>query len=184
MDPYNITISNDKATSYRLVSFIIALINLLAFLYFLLRGGNMVVAILGLLVSATCLIWWLTQTKRSWPSFFSAGAGFLVIAICWMVTGNYLPGILMAVFAALDFYTNRKTIIRVTENGIYYPSMPVKIFQWQQVDFAMIKDGILTIELKDNHIYQFTLDPEVAAAIPETAFNEFCQRQQEAGSHS
>lgn len=180
MDQYVINIPNEKATSYKLVSFIIAVINLAAFVFYLTKGGSVYYSLVGAIIAAFCVLYLLTLRTWKWPQGLNAEAGFVALAILWGLTGNYFPGFLMIVFSALGFYTNRNAAIRFTQQGIYYPSMPVKLFTWDMVDFAMIKDGILTIELKDNRIFQFTLGREEMLRVDENAFNIFCKQASEA----
>jgi hypothetical protein len=40
---------------------------------------------------------------------------------------------------------------------------------------VILKDDILSIELKDNRLFQFSLDKNIAAAIDSAAFNNFCK---------
>lgn len=176
MDQYSINIPNEKATSYKLVSFIIAVINMAAFVFYFINGGNSYLAVAGTVISFTCLLCLLTAKKWKWPSLITAEAGFALLAVIWLLTKNFFPGLLMLIFAALGFYTNRKTTARFTSQGIFYPSMPVKLFTWDMVDFAIMKDGILTIELKDNRVFQFTLSREEASLVDEHAFNDFCKQ--------
>jgi hypothetical protein len=56
-----------------------------------------------------------------------------------------------------------------------YPSFPVKKIAWAEVDFVMLKDDILTIELLNNKLIQFTLNKQLASAIDADRFNRFCK---------
>lgn len=180
MVQYVINIPNEKATSYKLVTFIIAIINIVAFVYLVLQGGDKMPGIAGAAISLACLLALVLKNKISFPKILSPESGFAAISMLWIATGNVLPGLLMLIFSLLGFYTNRKGAIRFTGEGIYYPSMPVKFFPWSQVDFAMLKDGILTIELKDNRVFQFTLSGSGNESLDEAGFNEFCSRQAQA----
>jgi hypothetical protein len=131
----------------------------------------------GIVLSSLCILILVTQNKWKWPPVFKVEWLFLILALVWILSGNYLPAVLMLLFALIGFYSNRKPIFRFTKEGIYYPSVPEKVFTWDIVDFAMMKDGILTIELNDNRVFQYTLNKEVALLIDEAAFNKFCEDQ-------
>ena len=77
-------------------------------------------------------------------------------------------------FSILIAITGRKNVIHFSKDGITYPSFPEKVFLWIEIDFAVLKDDILTIETLDNHLLQFTLDPAVTDLIDPIAFNQFC----------
>ncbi|HET9431236.1 MAG TPA: hypothetical protein VFO70_08665, partial [Chitinophagaceae bacterium] len=59
---------------------------------------------------------------------------------------------------------------------IVYTSFPVKNITWNQVNNVILKDGLLTLDQKNNRILQVEIrnsDPD----IDEKDFNEFCSRQ-------
>lgn len=176
---YEIEIPNEKATTYRVVTFIIALINVAAFVFMYFQSGPgylSTLAALGSFVSLAALLGYLLKLYKKVPGF-RIEIAFIVQALLWLFAQNFWLGAGMLCFAALGFYSNKKTMLRFANAGIDYPSFPPKQFPWHTVDFVLLKDGILTLEMKDNRVFQFTLSPEMSAAIEEAAFNEYCQRQ-------
>ena len=123
-----------------------------------------------------CLLLVLKKNKAGSPKLIAPETAFSALSMFWIATGNVLPGILMLIVALLGFYTNRRAAITFNREGILYPSMPAKLFHWSLVDFVMLKDGILTIELKDNRVFQFTLPVQESAAHDEQQFNGFCRQ--------
>lgn len=182
MKEYIINIPNEKATSYKLVTFIIAMINLAAFVYLLLQGGKQLLATGGIVISVLCLAMCFKKNKTIVPPLMTAEAAFGALSMFWIASGNVLPGLLMLIVAVLGFYTNRRAAIKFNQEGIWYPSVPAKLFPWNLVDFVMLRDGILTIELKDNRVFQFTLPVQEAAAHDEQQFNGFCRQLAAAAS--
>ena len=55
-------------------------------------------------------------------------------------------------------------------------SFPQKKYQWNQINNVIIKDGILTIDLKNNKLIQKDIDADISEA-DEQDFNDFCQEQ-------
>jgi hypothetical protein len=47
---------------------------------------------------------------------------------------------------------------------------------WNEINNAVIKDGFLTIDQKNNKLFQKEIEGDVSADI-ETEFNEFCRHQ-------
>ena len=74
-------------------------------------------------------------------------------------------------------YTRRKFEVIFSKDGIIYPSFPRQTFLWPDVSNAILKDGMLTIDLKNNKLIQTVIDKESALAINESEFNLFCRKQ-------
>jgi len=105
----------------------------------------------------------------------------LLSALCWLSLQRYIAAGLMVVFAVMEYITNKDLIIIFTEDGIIYPSFPQKIFRWSETDQVLIKDHVLTIDLKNNRLLQFDLAPDVISAPDISAFNQYCRQKCDAG---
>ncbi|HKG67554.1 MAG TPA: hypothetical protein VKA92_01705, partial [Segetibacter sp.] len=46
---------------------------------------------------------------------------------------------------------------------------------WNEINNALIKDGLITIDLKNNKLFQKEIDGHVSADI-EKEFNDFCKQ--------
>ena len=103
--------------------------------------------------------------------------GVFISGICWIIIGFYLNGILSLVFSVLGFTAVKKIKIDFTSKHIIYPSFPKKIFLWQEVENIILKEGILTIDLKNNTLIQFTLNENEQEHLNESDFNIFVQQQ-------
>jgi hypothetical protein len=173
---YNISIPNEKAATYKVVTFIISLINLVAFVYVALRSGwdmGMILTI-GLLLGLTGVMLFMIQryggvAKKLPPAIF-----LLLSSVCWLIAGIYFVGSMLLIFSLLSLLTIKTLVISFTEEGILYPSFPAKLIGWNEVDFVILKDDILSIELKNNKLMQFTLEKSVANGIDTGEFNSFC----------
>ncbi|MFZ4771977.1 MAG: hypothetical protein ACOYLO_17480 [Ferruginibacter sp.] len=179
---FSIEIPNEKAATYKVVTFIIAVINLIAFAYFLFYSSqshlkNLI--IIGFVISVLGLLLFIVKQYSSHISSFRVEIAFIICATVWLFSGAFLLGFLLLVFAVFGLITNKKTIIHFTQEGIRYPSFPEKYFKWEVVDFVILKDDILSIELKDNRLFQFSLDKNIAAAIDSAVFNNFCKTMAE-----
>lgn len=172
---YSIEIPNDKATTYQVVTLIIAIINALAFGYAYIQSQQGIgIVLMGALIATGSLIIYSIRNNRKNVPPFKIEIPFGICAVIWFVTGNFWLGLPLLAFALLGMITNKQPIVQVNEEGIYYPSMSGGNWEWESIDWVILKDGILTIEKKDNHLLQITLDKQVAANINETAFNDFC----------
>lgn len=172
---YSIEIPNDKATTYKVVTLIIAIINALAFGYAYLRSQQGIgIVLMGALIATCSLIIYSIRNNQKNALPFKIEISFGICSIIWFVTGNVWLGLPLLIFALLGMIINKKPIVQVNEAGIFYPSFSGSNWPWDTIEWVILKDGILTIEKKDNHLLQITLDKQVGTSINETDFNSYC----------
>lgn len=180
MSLYSIKIPNDKAKTYKIVTYVTGLMNLFFFGYlmvFMVENGKQPLFLIGFFLSVTSLLFYFLQKKGKRLGGFRIEIYFIVCGLIWCMAGRYGLGLLLELFAIMGFVNNKELRIDFSRNGIRYPSFPVKKIEWKEVDFVILKDEILTIELKKNQLFQFTLESEVASKIDADAFNAFCVSQ-------
>lgn len=183
MDKYPIVLPNEKEGTYRVVTIIVALINAVVFGYVYFNSTEeklKSLALTGLLIGITDLVLFFVMNKTKFKSVFRIEIAFIICAVLWACMQLYLVAILMMVFAILGFYTNKKLLILFSKEGIRYPSFPPKLYYWEAVEQVILKDRILTIDLKSNELFQFNISPEEYKKINEDAFNAFCKSQVQA----
>jgi hypothetical protein len=123
--------------------------------------------------------------KNDKRKFYDRFAIFLFV-LALISTGIYLfnagrnillygAGILILL---LMFYALIRKELRVTVNKkqIVYPSIPVKKISWPSVSNLILKEGLLTIDMKNNRIIQQYID-DAKTTVDERIFNEFCSQQ-------
>jgi hypothetical protein len=72
--------------------------------------------------------------------------------------------------------SRRKLTVLVFDDRIVYPSFPKRTIEWKEMKNVVLKDGWLTIDLKNNKIFQ----NEILSPTSEIEFNEFCDAQLQA----
>lgn len=88
-----------------------------------------------------------------------------------------------AFFIALSitgFWSRRKEEIGFSEKHIVFKSLWRKRILWADLNNAMIKDGILTLDYKNNKLFQAETDDDddnEEYEVPEEAFNAWCREQ-------
>ena len=177
MSLYSFEIPNEKTRLYSLISQLMLLINLLAFLFVIFKTDIPFIkwiACIGSIANIAAVIIYKMKGK---PAIVALVVAFIISGICWALYKIYLPAFLLCFFAVFAVFTHQKFIIRFTDEGIFYPSFPSKIFLWNSVEQAMLKDGILTIDLKDNRLLQFSIDKKMCLEVDENVFNAFCKKQ-------
>lgn len=177
-DSYEIEVPHEKAATYKVVTFIIALINAAAFAYMYFNEpnkSNRSFALLGLILGSVAFVFYLLKMYTKHLQTFKIEIAFIILAVLWFACGNGWLSLPLLVFAFLGFYTNKKSIIIFNKAGIKYPSFPPRFFKWVELDFVLVKDGILTIETKNNQVLQFTISKEETEKLDEKQFNGFCE---------
>lgn len=80
------------------------------------------------------------------------------------------------VFFILFLAAVRDKMVCISEKKILYPAFPKRNIQWNELNNMLLKDGLLTLDFKNNKIIQQLADEE--KNIPdEEEFNEFCRQQ-------
>jgi hypothetical protein len=181
MDKISVVIPNEKKSSYKLSIFFIAIINIIGFLYFIVNNkfGSLsyVFAFLGFISILPPLCAYFIFKKNQDTHLAQIVVGILFASICWMFEGLFLVGLLNMSFAVFGIKIIRKLEIVFNEIGIVYPSLPKKIFTWIEVEQVILKDGMLTIDLKNNKLIQFVISNK-ENNLDEAQFNEHCKQLQ------
>lgn len=147
----------------------------MGFGYVFLQTGSTTAAlsIFGLVLNAVPWLYYLLNKKHIKSPVVEIT--LISSAIIWIYFGNFWMGILLLLFAAMSFFTNKKTVILFNETGIIYPSFPVRKYAWIDVVQVVWKDDILTIDLKDNKLLQFTIEKDFAEGFDSVGFNAWCR---------
>jgi hypothetical protein len=96
--------------------------------------------------------------------------------IC-LVTGKFLFAFLFLIISILGFVTGRKRVVYFSTSQIIYPSFINKDYTWGEVANLVLKDGVLTIDLKNNTLLQSNIAVD-ESIVNEKEFNQFCQQGQ------
>ncbi|MEO6404628.1 MAG: hypothetical protein ABIY51_14720 [Ferruginibacter sp.] len=172
-----IPLEQSSNSSYRIVSFFILAMHALLFGYFFLRANEY-----QWLLLAGCLINFLSiglfflpaVLQKKTKYFFSAT--LILTAFTWWALGNILMGILLCVLVVMNFYSRKKPVVYFTDEYILYPSFPPRKFYWKDVQDVIIKDDILTIDLKNNALIQQKIESRSIESMDMRAFNDLIRK--------
>jgi hypothetical protein len=95
--------------------------------------------------------------------------------VAWVLTSYYWLAIANSVLFLLYWISTKKLLVKIGPTGISYPSFPSVFITWSSLTQVILKDGLLTIDKKDNKLTQQLLAN--SAAINEEEFNAYCQLQ-------
>jgi hypothetical protein len=96
--------------------------------------------------------------------------------IVWIVS-NYLFAAVICVILLVLYHLSRRIItLKVYDDRLVYSSYPEKVINWTELSNVVLKDVLLTVDLKDNHLIQSEiLDP--IGNLNEKEFNDFCSQK-------
>jgi hypothetical protein len=175
VNKFAIEIPNERMKTYKIVTFIILTLNFVGFGYVFLQtdGTSSMIAIVGLLLNAVPWLYYLLNKKHIASPIIDIA--ILGSAFIWLFFGNFWMGLMLLFFGFIGFFANKKPVIRFSDDGIEYPSFPIKKYAWADVVQVLWKDDILTIDLKDNKLLQFNIDKAFANGFDVEGFNAFCK---------
>ncbi len=179
MQQFQITLKNEKTRLHNLISWIIVFLHIVTFSYLALfiKDKSMqagVITSLILLLLCFLLRFILIEKKSRWyPGFTSF---YTLLMISWISIGFYWLVLIPAIFDILSAIVGRKLVSTFSEVKIVYPSFPSKTFEWEKLNNVILKDGLLTIDLKNNKLIQQFVDESVNS-VNEKEFNDFCRQQ-------
>ena len=84
--------------------------------------------------------------------------------------------IMLLLFILLDFNAHKKLVVDITDKKIIIPSVMQRTVDWNEVNNVILKDGLLTIDFKNNKLFQ-QLILNSDEDINEKEFNYFCKQQ-------
>jgi hypothetical protein len=181
MRKYSFILKNEKTKKYRLISQLLVLFNLLGFVFILVnnevRIAKNLILMFAILITAVytffTVIEWIT--KKALPDFWHRSI-FGVCAVVWYTEGFWWLTIMLFLFILLDFTAYKKLIVDITDKKIIVPYILQRTIDWSEVNNVILKDGLLTIDLRNNKLFQ-QLILNSDDDINEKEFNDFCRQQ-------
>jgi hypothetical protein len=96
--------------------------------------------------------------------------------IFWITQPVYLAiPLLLLIIGFSENVRSRKTSINFDDESIAYKQVLFsKVWKWQELENVVLKDGLLTLDFKNNHLLQ--VEPVAANGLGDVpGFNNFCQ---------
>jgi hypothetical protein len=167
-----IALKNEKLRTYTTISWFIVALNVIAFIYMGITKkatiDNLPYFSAGLLICVFILRW---MIKRDTIENEMISLSFSVAILTWVIIDIYWIAAAILLLFIIQEISRRKLLVLVFEESISYPSFPKRIIEWKELNNVILKDGLLTIDLKNDKVFQ----NESLSIIYEPEFNEFCQ---------
>jgi hypothetical protein len=180
MKPFEITLKNENIKQYDRIALYTIIINLALFIYLAISTETKsirIAAIMGgsLIVIALAIEYFLIRIKKNEDSPYKMYAEY-AIGFAWLQMEFWWVAAATFVLGTLYLITKRPLLVSIIKEKINYPSFPKKNFAWTELNNIILKDGLLTIDLKNNRFIQQPVD-ETKTTINEAEFNDFCREQ-------
>ena len=157
------------------------LFNLLGFIFLLINNEARIAKnftlMFAVLITAVYTFFTVIEwvSKKPLPDFWHRSI-FGVCAVVWYREGFLWLTIMLFLFILLDFIAHKKLVVDITDKKIFVPYILQRTIDWSEVNNVILKDGLLTIDLRNNKLFQqLILNSE--DDINEKEFNDFCNQQ-------
>ena len=130
-----------------------------------------------IIIAAALLVTWIFSAYRKrMVGFAYFRLALLVASVGWFLGSerNLLMGILYAVAGLFEKQVKFPQEIGFSEDEIVFNSFPKRKLQWNDVNNVLIKDGLITIDQKNNKLFQKEINEGVSMQV-ENEFNDFCR---------
>ncbi len=176
MKTFTFILKNEKLKTYEKISWLLIFINLIFFIFLGLKYNQttnskwfFIGALLVTIFSLFSLI-----SNRFKNSEKNYGFVFTITAIIWFEVSMPWLAVVNILLMIFEIVSKRKMVLIINNDLISYPSFPAKELEWEAISNLILKDGILTIDLKNNKLIQINVE-ESAALVDEKDFNDFCK---------
>lgn len=183
MEPYQIPLRNEKVKQYNRIFGLILIIHgaLFGYMAYTFSSGiNRIITGSGAVLLALLLL------LKNHPYFIKKGNELIFVAIAeilitpvWFINGYGWLGVLVILISTLFVLARRPLIVQISKEQVIYPSFPPKKINWSAIDALVLKDGLITINFKNDRLVQQYADIDFSSR-QEQEINEFCRQQQQA----
>lgn len=179
MGKFDITLKNEKYRLYDRFAVLIFIINAIGIIFSMFYFDHTTdrnrTGLLTLLLLLLSILLYISTPQKVKKEYYFIFASFFA-SLYWLLLGYWWVGLAVLLLAVLYKKSKRLLIVTVDIQHISYPSLLSKKINWNQISNIILKDGLLTIDLKNNKFIQQPVD-ESKTRVNEQEFNDFCQQQ-------
>lgn len=172
---FEIILKNEKIKSYRTMALIVLLFNLAVFTLMLFYDAYRYEAASAILLTGIYILMRLYFIKKFQQGNYLDQVLIFVLAGCWFGLQNYYMFAALVIVGVFYHLALQKIQLLFTPEKIIKLNFPKKDYLWDAFSNVIIKDKILTLDFKNNHLLQVEI--EEPKNINENEFNLFAQVQ-------
>lgn len=180
MQQYRIVIANERYRFVKSFQVFILLINAVCLTLVAFYSNDTLGYIWPLLILLSILVVLYEQKLKRFRFFKKTNfldTGFLWVIAAWVLSGYMWIALAVVVIAILRAVVKEKFELLIFTNQVELHTYPKKIFSWNSLQNIVLKDGLITIDFKNNKIIQSEILAKESNIYNEAEFNEFCRSQ-------
>lgn len=178
---FSLSLINTKKKQYETLSWWIVLLNEATLIYVAISVGGDTQKLLifnGLLMPLILLPLNRLWAKKKRSHYSDLTLFYILPCYAWITGGFYIPAGGLLLLFILYKISMRPLRIIFSERGIDYPSFPRKQYEWNKVAQVIVKDDLLTIDLRSNQLLQYPVEKNSFIDDREvTEFNAHCRQK-------
>ena len=179
---YVITIKEPDYKKWDAITFLMLVLAVAFFMYVAIHQWSSDTyhnaAILYAVIAAFIIVW---SAYRFFLSRRNDGIAYyrfalFAAAIGWFIgpTNNYWMAGLFLIAALLEKQVKFPQEIGVDDSGITFNTLPQKEYDWKDINNLLLKEGMLTVDYKNNKLFQHEIESDISPAL-EREFNQYCE---------
>lgn len=140
------------------------------------HGSVVVPYLLGVLFIAGLLLWNLYAKYKLDKEIYYSKA-LLIAGLVWMKMPYYQWLVfVLPLLALLEYQAKLSPEIGFSEDHVVFNRLFKKKFEWSAIEHVVLKDGLITVNFKNNRFFQKEIDSGENEAT-EAEFNEWCMHR-------
>ena len=170
---FEIGLKNNKHQSYSRIRYLVVLMDLAFFICYVIhvrRGAGWLILLLGMVGLAET-----ASQKGLLKQRVASIAIYGLLAIAWAMINGWVS-LLHLLLSFLDTIATGALLVLINSEGIIYPSFPEKKITWEELQNVVLKDGVLTLDFKNDKLLQADVDID-STSTTEAVFNQYCQEK-------
>ncbi len=175
MKQYEFILKNEKKKSYQTITWMIIICNVALLIVLTLKGMFSRGEVLATIIMVALVIGITLYAKGKYGKT-ETSIIFIILMTTWITTGYWWVAVINFIFEIFQMIALRALIVKIKSEIILYPSFPQQQIQWKELSNLVLKDGLLTIDFKNDKIIQQYVE-ENSLTVDEKEFNEFCRLQ-------
>jgi hypothetical protein len=171
---YVVTLKRENAHKTDLVSLLLLIFSLLAFSLVQIRNGLNIFLCAGIVIVLSGILINLHSARKKKEMRFRYW--LFAIGICW-IGMPYLQWLIVPFFilALMEAQVKYPLEIGFYSEGAVLNSLFNRKFPWSSLQSVILKDGVLTLDFKNNNIIQKEVLDDDDPDAPEDEFNDYCR---------
>ncbi len=168
--PYIITLKNESTRYVNIIGLLLSVGSTVLFLREMIIRGQVVVPYLTGIIFIVLLIAWTYYSSYKNAKEIYYSKALLIAGLVWAKMPYFQWMIFVfALLAILEYQAKLAPEIGFSEDHIIFNGLLKKKYKWREVENVILKDGLLTVDLKNNILIQ----KEVGSGENEASEEEF-----------